>query len=435
MWIGSSLESSLRNFANTHTKLPRIRLTITELGPKGDGIAQGLSGPIFIDRTAPGDEVEADVFRDDKGVMRGEIVQLLSKSEFRVTPPCPHYDQCGNCTLQHVSLEFYRNWKQQMVREAFLKWNLEPHKWLPPIFLGGSNRRRATFSLNRKKGKLVMGYYQRRSKIISAIPSCGIAAPDLLDLKNWSEPFLSPLVKEGKTVDVFLQKIGDVFEVVLSGLYEISKPVLDELADLPAVGRVSLKTAGGIQVLAQKKNPLVHFGKLKVSLPPASFLQPTAEGEKALVDAVLKAASFKGRVADLFSGSGTFSGPLLSIGEVSAYESNPHSVRALRNAVKNEKLQVHQRDLFLQPLSRSELNQFDTVVFDPPRAGCLEQAKEMARSRCSLLIGVSCNPATFARDAHTLTRGGYQLQSLQLIDQFLWSHHVELVGVFTKLKR
>lgn len=415
--------------------MARVRLTIEELGPIGDGIAQGLKGPIFLDRTAPGDEVEADIFRDDKGVLRGEVVRLLSESPFRVPPPCPHYDHCGNCTLQHVSLEFYQSWKQNLVKESFLKWNLKPEKWLTPILLGGSNRRRATFSLNRKKAKLVMGYYQRRSKVISPIPSCEIALPELIDLKNWMEPFLSPLVKEGKTLDVFIQQIGDSFELVFSGLASISKSLLEELLSLPPVGRISLKADRGIQFLAQKKSLTVRFGRLNVSLPPASFLQPTLEGERALVDAILKTISSKSTIADLFSGAGTFSGPLLSLGEVSAYESNPHSVRALREAGKNEKLTVNQRDLFTHPLSSEELNRFNAVVFDPPRAGCLEQAKKMARSRCPLLIGVSCNPATFARDAHHLVRGGYELETLQLVDQFLWSHHVEIVGVFTKQKR
>ncbi|NBX77361.1 MAG: class I SAM-dependent RNA methyltransferase [Proteobacteria bacterium] len=417
--------------------MTRVRLTIAELGPKGDGIAEGIRGPIFLDRTAPGDEVDADIFRDAKGVMRGEVSEFLNLSPFRSDPSCPHYEICGNCTLQHLSLEFYEGWKKNLVREAFLKWDLKPKNWLPQIFLKGQNRRRATFSMSRKKGKFVMGYYQRRSKTISPIPSCEVTLPDLIDLKNWIEPFLSSLVKEGQDLDLFFQKIGDSFELVFQGLTSLPKNLLDELASLPPIARISLKTQRGIQVLFQKKNLIAQFGPLKVPLPPATFLQPTAEGERALVSAVIQAVRHKKNeaLADLFCGAGTFSGPLLDFGEVSAYESNPHAVRALKEAGKNEKLNVQQRDLFIQPLSSKELNRFDTVVFDPPRAGCLDQAKEMARSHCPLLVGVSCNPATFARDSHHLIRGGYRLESLQLVDQFLWSHHVEIVGVFTKQKR
>ena len=416
--------------------MSRVRLTISHLGPKGDGIAEGTKGPIFLERTAPGDEVEADIFRDDKGVIRGEVKEFFTLSPLRSTPPCPHYEACGNCTLQHLSIEFYQSWKRNLVKDALLKWHLKPKTWLPPLFLKGHNRRRATFSLTRKRGKLVMGYYQRRSKIISPIPTCEIALPDLIELKNWIEPFLSPLVKEGQNIDLFIQKIGDSFELVFSGLSSLPKMIGDELASLSPIGRISLKTERGIQVLIQKKKLIAKFGPLKVALPPAAFLQPTEEGEKALVRAVLQALKpNQGALADLFSGAGTFSGPLLSFGEVTAFESNPHAIQALKEAGKNERLTALRRDLFLQPLSSKEINRFDAVIFDPPRAGCLEQAKEMARSHCPLLIGVSCNPATFARDSHHLIRGGYQLESLQLVDQFLWSHHVEVVGVFTKQRR
>lgn len=406
-------------------------LKITELGPKADGIAESSKGPVFVELTAPGDEVEAVIFRDKQGVARGEVKKFLSLSPYRAKPPCPHYEVCGNCTLQHVSADFYQSWKQHLVKTAFDKWGVKPKQWLPPVFIGGHNRRRATFSFSVKKGKRVMGYYQRRSKNISPIPSCEIALPELMELKNSVEPILSSWIREGEILDVFFQKIGNQFEIVFSGLTAVPKSVITELSSFPSIGRISLRTERGIQVLLETKKLNAKFGKLSVHLPPASFLQPTQEGEEALVQGVLNAAKASlGSLADLFCGAGTFTGPLLSLGEVSAFESNPHAVKALRDAGKKEKLQVKQRDLFSHPLSSKELKQFDTVVFDPPRAGCLEQCKELARSRCPSVIGVSCNPATFARDANALIRGGYQLKTLQLVDQFLWSHHVEAIGVF-----
>jgi len=138
--------------------------------------------------------------------------------------------------------------------------------------------------------------------------------------------------------------------------------------------------------------------------------------------------------ADLFSGCGTFSGAMLSRGSVDSFESSNSAVKSLSEATRNFPLKVYRRDLFKNPIRHQDLNRFDAIVFDPPRAGCEEQAHQMALSKCKTLIGVSCNPATFARDAKILVRGGYQLQSLQVIDQFLWSHHVELVGVFKKLR-
>jgi 23S rRNA (uracil1939-C5)-methyltransferase len=177
------------------------------------------------------------------------------------------------------------------------------------------------------------------------------------------------------------------------------------------------------------------FGKLKVGLGPAAFLQPTLEGERALVETVLGALPRDARLADLFSGYGTFSGPMLASGSVDSYESVPAAVAALARAAKGKPLKAFRRDLFARPLRRDEINRYDAVVFDPPRAGCPDQAAEMASARTPCLIGVSCNPATFARDARILCEGGYWLESVQVIDQFLWSHHVEVVGVFTKRKR
>ena len=152
----------------------------------------------------------------------------------------------------------------------------------------------------------------------------------------------------------------------------------------------------------------------------------------ALTQAVLQAVSPSASISDLFSGAGTFSGPLLSRGPVSSFEWNLHAVNNLKKAAKDFPLQAFRRDLFLNPLKSKELRAFETVVLDPPRAGCLEQARSIAQSRCPTVVSISCNPATFARDAHALVQGGYFFKSVQVIDQFLWSSHVEMVGIFLK---
>ena len=409
------------------------RLTIKTIGPQGDGIALGPQGQtIFFERTAPGDEVEARFTQDKHGVFRGEVIKFHSLSPLRTQPPCPHFDKCGNCTLQHLALETYQKWKEEKVLNAFRAKKLSPKIWLKPHFLGGSHRRRATFSITKRKGKGVMGYYSRRSQLISEIETCDISLKELLDLKKEMEPLLFSFIKEGQTVDLFLQKASIHWELVFKGWEKPPKALLQELAHLTSICRISTQLSNGIQVLFERAPLQSQFGPLKVNLPPHCFLQPTAEGEKALVQAVVENTPPKSRIADLFCGAGTFSGPSLLKGEVSAYESHIHSVNALRKAGAKFPLKVFERDLFSRPLNKQELNRFDVVIFDPPRAGCLEQAQEMAHSSVPLLIGVSCNPATFARDASLLVRRGYELKSLQLFDQFLWSHHVEVVGVFTK---
>ncbi len=416
-------------------------LTIRQLGPQGDGVSLSPRGPVFVDRTVPGDRVKARLYKDKLGVNRGEVTRLLEPSPYRAPAPCKHYHQCGNCTLQHLKETYYRRWKPEMVRDAFLKQRLEPKRWLPPIFLGGQNRRRATLNATKIKGRIVLGYYRRRSQEISDIDSCLVADPKILEIRNALKPFLAPILIEGEKADVFLQLVGDAIDLVVTGPVgrqgrpdvQVRKSFLAML-DALNLSRVSWRESEKhpIEVIGSRSPVVGTFGKLKVHLPPFAFLQPTAEGEKALVKAVMSALPAQGNFADLFSGCGTFSGPLVERGAVDAYDSVPTAVTALDQASKGLRLRAFRRDLFRSPLRRDEINRYDAVVFDPPRAGCAEQALAMTGAKTPVLLGVSCNPATFARDARVLCQGGYRLESLQVIDQFQWSHHVEIVGVFSK---
>jgi 23S rRNA (uracil1939-C5)-methyltransferase len=324
------------------------------------------------------------------------------------------------------------------VGEAFARQDLMPRQWLDPIFLGGNNRRRATFATVKTRGRVLMGYYRRRSDEITRIDTCQVLQPELLALREALKPFLARVLDEETPVDVFLQRVGDIVDLVLTGpLSRDPRGALAGLLESTPVARISWRESGREHpdVLLAREPMTATFGKLQVALPPAAFLQPTEEGERALTGAVMAALPEKGRFADLFSGCGTFTGPMLERGPVDAYEAVPRAVTALTKAAGERPLRAFKRDLYRRPLSRVELNRYDAIVLDPPRSGCPEQAAELATAKVPVLVGVSCNPATFARDARILAEGGYRLQSLQLIDQFLWSHHVEVVGVFTKGRR
>jgi 23S rRNA (uracil1939-C5)-methyltransferase len=413
-------------------------LTIRQLGPKGDGIHEGPKGRVYAERTVPGDRVRARVRRDAEGLMRAEVIDLLEPSPHRAPAPCPHFDRCGNCTLQHVKEDFYRSWKIHTVKEALDRYGIAPKEWLEPIFVGGANRRRATFSAKKERGKVSLGYYRRRSQEIIDIDSCLVADPVLLGLRERLKPFLQKALTEGQALDVFVQLVGGAADVVLTGpLSTAGKQKAKELLEIAPIRRIGARRREGerIESLGEAGPIVASFGLLKVALPPAAFLQPTAQGEKALAESVLSALPREGKFADLFSGCGTFTGPMLTRGPVDAYESAVPSVGALTRAAAGLPLRVFRRDLFRNPLRREELNRFDAIVFDPPRAGCREQAEAMARARVPVLVGVSCNPATFARDASVLCRGGYRLQSVRVVDQFLWSHHAEVIGVFRRSSR
>lgn len=416
-------------------------LNIVELGPKGDGIAFRGRDRIYVDRVLPGDQLVARVSRNEEGILRGEIMEMATPSSSRVVAPCRYYDQCGGCTLQHASDGFYKNWKQDLVRVALEKQEVKVRTFLPPVFINAGTRRRATFAAIKTGGKVIMGYYRRRSHQINEIDECLVADPALMQLRDTLKTYLGPVLKSGKSTDIFAQKVGSLYDVVITGdIGKKAQPdmetrqIIADMVHKTNIARVSWRgrEKDRIETIVERAPLIAKFGALNVALPPAAFLQPTPEGEAALVSAVMAAMPAKGKFADLFSGCGTFTGPMLERGSVDAYESVEPATTALSKSKGPLPLKVFLRDLFRNPLKRDEANRYDAIVFDPPRAGAQDLCRSIATSKCRLIIGVSCNPATFARDARVLCEGGYRLQSVQVVDQFTWSHHVEVVGVFTK---
>ena len=416
-------------------------LEITYLGPKGDGVAQGRHGRVYIEGVFPGDVVRARTCRGDDEVIRGEITDVLEDSPYRREAPCAHYDQCGGCTLQHATTDFYRAWKQDVVHDALKKMNLNPKKWLAPVFVEGDSRRRATFATLRQRDRVLMGYYKRRSDHITDIKTCLVTENAIITMRDKLRPLLMPLIKEGRSADIFLQHVGGVFDMVFTGqIGKKGKPDLEvrealaELAHKAGIGRIGWRgrDRDSIEIMIETNVPTASFGDLRVPLPPAAFLQPTIAGEKALVDAVMGMLPAKGHFADLFSGCGTFAGPMLARGSVDAYESVDPAIKALMKAKGAKPLKAFRRDLFKNPLRRDEANRYDAIVFDPPRAGARDQCQALANGKVPLIVGVSCNPATFARDARILCDGNYRLDTVQVVDQFTWSHHVELVASFVR---
>ncbi|HWE72441.1 MAG TPA: class I SAM-dependent RNA methyltransferase [Stellaceae bacterium] len=417
---------------------------VDELGPKGDGISQSKRGRVYIDRALPGETVRADIRRGDDQMLRGEILAVVEASPHRVKAPCPNYDVCGGCTLQHADDAFYRDWKVAIVRDALRRKGLTPKIWRDPVFVPPATRRRATFNAHKHNGRVTLGYFRRRTHRVTDIRSCLVADPAIMALRDKLAPLLVPIVTEGKDADIFIQTVGGRFELAITGAVgKKGKPDLPvreaiaELAHKADINRISWRgkergERDDIEVMIERNKLIAKFGTLEVALPPLAFLQPTMAGEAALVEAVMELLPASGKFADLFAGSGTFSGPMLARGPVDAFESVAPAVRALDKAKDSLPLKAIRRDLDREPLRRDEANRYDAIVFDPPRAGAAEQAKALASAKTPVLVAVSCNPATFARDARLLVDGGYRLDSVKVIDQFTWSHHVELVAGFSK---
>ncbi len=417
------------------------RLDIHDLAPLGDGIHRAGRERIYVDRSLPGDVVEARVQKPAGGIVRAEIERIVEASPHRVKAPCPHYDVCGGCTLQHASEDFYRTWKIETVRTALGRQNIEPATWRAPVFLPEGKRRRATFAASKKKNTVTLGYFRRRSHAVTDISSCLIAEPAIMDMRRKLAGALAPILAEGKPADIFLQMAANQFDLAITGAVgKKGRPdlmvheVAADLAHKLGIARISWRSKeySEAEVLVEISPVTARFGILDVPLPPLAFLQPTKAGEDALTAAVMAALPARGTFADLFSGCGTFSGAMLARGPVDAFDSMEPAVRALDKAKGAHPLRARRRDLGRQPLDADETGRYDAIVFDPPRAGAEEQAKALATSPVPRLVGVSCNPVSFARDARILIAGGYTLDSVQIVDQFTWSHHVELVAAFSR---
>jgi 23S rRNA (uracil1939-C5)-methyltransferase len=404
-----------------------VKVTIDRLGHHGDGIAAGPIGTIFVSQMLPGEEIEGDLVGD-----RLTNTRIITPSDQRVRAPCAHARTCGGCLMQHAADDFVAGWKVDVVRSALSGQGLSA-EFLPIQTSAPRSRRRATLSARRTKSGAMLGFHARSSDMLVNVPQCQLLHPDLIA----GFPALEALVKIGasRSGEVSLtvtQSLGGL-DVSVTGGKPIDSGLAMELARVVEAFGLARLTWDGTGV-ALRTMPMQRFGKALVAPPPGAFLQATADGEASLLAAVMDIVGDARRVVDLFAGVGTFALPLAEKAEVHAVETEPAMVAAMekgwRQAEGLRRLTAETRDLFRRPLEPDEFKGFDAVVIDPPRAGAEAQVLTLTKSGIAIIAWVSCNPVTFARDAKTLVQAGYRLVSVQVVDQFRWSSHVELVGKF-----
>jgi 23S rRNA (uracil1939-C5)-methyltransferase len=419
--------------------MPEI-LTIDHLSSKGDGVALRDGEPVYVPRVAAGDRVKATV-TEGRGVQLGQLEEILEAGPGRSQPPCPHYEQCGGCQLQHLDEKTYQGWKESSVQELLSKAGITPATWLPTVFIPNATRRRVTFAAIKNGQTLTLGFNAYRSDKVTDLLSCLLLTPALDTIRDRMRAPLLKLLPEVALTDISLQDVDGALEMILTGdfghLSGNRATALIETAHSLGLARIGWrpKAFAEAESLLDLYPVTKTFGKMIVEIPPAAFLQPSREGEIALTEAVLAGCKDlkKKKFLDLFAGCGTFTGPLLAKGSVHAVETDRPAVVALQKiSGRNQGLSTEKRDLFKEPVTVRELNQYDCIVFDPPRAGAKAQCEVIAKSKVPRVIGVSCNPATFITDARVLLAGGYTLDTVQIIDQFIWSSHSEIVGVFSR---
>lgn len=405
-----------------------MQLTIEKLGHLGDGIAPGPNGPVFVPQTLPGEVVEGELQGD-----RLTGTRIVTPSPDRVKPPCPHARSCGGCLMQHAGDDFVANWKQGIIRGALSGQGIDA-PLRPMITSPAQSRRRATLTGRKTKGGTLMGFHARASETLVMVPNCKLLDPALIA----AFPALESLIRIGgtRTTELGLTVTRSLAgpDVSVTGGKELDQNLRMDLARACEAGGIARLTWNG-ETVAFAANPVQRFGAAHVTPPPGAFLQATPQGEAALVTSVREAVGPARRITDLFAGCGTFSLPLAEQAEVHAVEGLSALTAALdkgaRMAQGLRRVTVETRDLFRRPLEPEEFKGVDAVVIDPPRAGAEAQTESLARARVPVIAAVSCNPATFARDARILLAAGYRLDWVQGVDQFRWSSHVELAARFS----
>ncbi|HEY5167607.1 MAG TPA: class I SAM-dependent RNA methyltransferase [Pseudolabrys sp.] len=409
------------------------QLIITHLGHRGDGVADTPAGPVYVPYTLPGEAVTVEPVPGHPD--RRHLVHVDKPSHERATPVCKHFGQCGGCAIQHWSLAEYHLWKRSLVVEALEHAGLiAPVE--PLIDAHGQGRRRATLHARRGTHDLLeVGFTAPRAHHIIAIDRCPILTPALDGAVQTAWAIAEILKPANKPLDIHVTATDSGMDVDVRGSGPLSAGRTTALAGLAEKHKLARLTRHG-ELVAQRSQPTLKVGRAHVPLPPGAFLQATAEGEAALARLVLGHVGAPKRVADLFAGIGTFALRLAEVARVSAADLEASAIKALERAAQTtsglKPVEAIARDLFRRPFMAAELKAFDAVVFDPPRQGAEAQARELAKSKVLTVVAVSCDAATFARDARILVDSGYKLTSVTPVDQFRYSPHVELVAKFAR---
>ncbi|MGH6853821.1 MAG: class I SAM-dependent RNA methyltransferase [Aestuariivirga sp.] len=401
------------------------RLEIMGLGRRAEGLAVDEGRTVFVPYGLPGETILATMDGE-----RAKIVRIENVSPARVEPFCQYFGTCGGCQLQHWNEKPYRMWKRGLVETALRRRGIEvPVGDL--IDAHGAGRRRVSLHVRRKNGEVTAGFMAARSHALLDIERCPIVVPQLAGAMDIARALGEKL----GDCDVALTATAGGIDAAVKAERMIAEREAPKLASLGNDLDLARLTVNG-DIIVTRAIPSVKMGRGEVMLPPASFLQATEAGETRLAECVIAAIGKAKYAADLFCGCGPFALRLAATTRVAAFDNDKWAIAALGQAARAtpglKPIETAVRDLFREPLVANELQDFDAVVFDPPRAGAEAQARQIAKSKVKTVIAVSCDPVTLARDAEILAGGGFRIEVVTPIDQFKWTSHVETVAVFRK---
>ncbi len=406
---------------------------IARLGHRGDGITEAAGEVVYVPFALPGETVEVEAVAGHPD--RRRLLHVDTASVERIAPICPHFGVCGGCAVQHLNTTPYQEWKRGLVIEALAQSGLDaPVDAL--IDAHGEGRRRAV--LHARRGThdvLEVGFAAARAHHLVAIDRCPVLTPALANAIKVAWSIAEALDVTRKPLDIQVTATDQGLDVDVRGSGPLTASQSTELAGVAGARGLARLTRHG-EIVAQRASPSVIMGRASVILPPGAFLQATVEGETQLARLIDQHTGGAKQIADLFAGVGPFALRLAERAQIVAMDDDAPAIAALKRAATTTQglkpVAASVRDLFRNPLVAQELGRFDAVVFDPPRQGAQAQARELAKSRVPVIIGVSCNVASFARDARILVDGGYRLAGVTPVDQFRYTPHVELIARFER---
>lgn len=418
-----------------------VTVDIDEIGTRGDGIARIQSGErLYVPLTVPGDRVRVAIDGPRRGGLSGTATGWLTEGTGRAAPACRHYGECGGCALQHLRDETYAAWKRGLIESALRQHGVDPPAILPLARTPPGRRRRADFEAVRRHKDVVLGFNARRSHRLVDLSECPIMRPEIAALMPALKSLVADLARPGDRAGCVVTMTDGGLDVVLSAAAERDAALLARLADFAEaadLARLSHRhpRESHTEVLIARRPARMVFGGIGVDIAPGGFVQASAEGEAALVAFAGEALAAAGHIADFHAGNGTFALPLSRAARVHAVDGDGAAIGALASAARTagrNGLTTEIGDLATHPPEAKSLGAYEAVLFDPPRSGAKALAAEIARSAVPLVCAISCNPATFARDARILVDGGFKLKKILPVDQFLWSPHLELAALFRR---
>ena len=415
-----------------------VELTVETLGAQGDGVAQWWGKPVFLPFTVPGERVRARIGPSRGSGHEGRVIERVAPGSRRAEPVCGHFGNCGGCALQHLAGEDYRAVKLGALEAALSRAGIDPAV-VASLHVVPPTRRRVRIGISRPRdarAPVVIGFRERFRHNLVDLHECAVMDPAIFALLEPLRRITPAMLAPGATADAIMTRCDSGIDLLIESAASPGLPAVEALAGFAEandLARIVWRCGDGHVPIVERRPAWVMFSGAPVLLPPGGFLQASAAAEAILVEEVVAAVGERRPVIDLYAGLGTFTFALARAGAVHAVEGDVAAIGALARASSGlARVTTERRALDRDPVSGAELECYAAAVFDPPRAGAYRQAAALAASKIETAVAVSCNPGTFARDASCLIAGGFRLERIVPVDQFVWTPHLELVAAFQR---